>query len=65
MKLSNLALRLEEFEHDTPPRVEPRHGSPMTIVTTPDASRARPRRLTLTTRRALARDPGPRHFRVF
>lgn len=64
MKHSNLALRLDEFEELNQLREESRQGLAAAIAS-PDPVRARPRRLTLTTRRILIRDPALRQFRVF
>ena len=65
MNTSNLAFRLEEFERETSFLADPRQSPRLTIVPAAGADRMKPRRLTLTTRRILAREPGLRQFRVY
>jgi hypothetical protein len=65
MNTSNLAMRLEEFEREQPSATDLRQAPQLKIVAAPDAGRIRPRRLTLTARRILSRDPGLRQFRVY
>jgi hypothetical protein len=67
MNTSNLALRLDEFEAENPPRAasRPSLATQMAIVESQPVERRAPRRLSLTTRRIQLRDPGLRQFRVF
>jgi hypothetical protein len=65
MNISNLALRLEEFERETSSTGDLRQAPQLKIVPASGAGSMKPRRLSLTTRRFLTRDPGLRQFRVY
>jgi hypothetical protein len=64
MNTSNLALRLDEFDREHPSPVDARQAPQLKIVAAPGAERARPRRLSLTTRRGQSRGQDLRQFRV-
>ena len=65
MNISNLALRLDEFEREEHSSGELRQAPLLKVVPASSADRARPRRLSLTTRRSLPRSQELRQFRVY
>jgi hypothetical protein len=65
MNTSTLALRLDEFARENPSLADLRQAPLLKIVAASVADHAKPRRLTLTSRRILARDAGLRQFRVY
>ena len=66
MNISNLALRLDEFERvENEARQLARQAPQIFVVASPGHARRAQRRLTLGTYRIQIRDPGLRQFRVF